>query len=109
MNHPKNLINREVSWLEFNARVLQEAMDPNNPIIERLKFLGIFSSNRDEFFRVRVATIKRMAQVEKMGEEYTESPRKVLDQIQKIVAEQEQTYTHTYQVIKDELRKKNKY
>ncbi len=107
MNHPKNLINREVSWLEFNARVLQEAMDPNNPIIERLKFLGIFSSNRDEFFRVRVATIKRMAQVEKMGEEYTESPRKVLDQIQKIVAEQEQTYTHTYQVIKDELRKKN--
>lgn len=107
MNHPKYLINREVSWLEFNGRVLQEAMDPGNPIIERLKFLGIFSSNRDEFFRVRVATLKRMAQIEKMGEEYTESPRKVLEQIQKIVSDQEKIYTETYQAIKEELRKKH--
>ncbi len=107
MNRPKTLINREVSWLEFNERVLQEAMDETNPIIERLKFLGIFSSNRDEFFRVRVATLKRMAQVEKMGEEYSESPRKVLDQVLKIVAEQEKTYTDTYIAIKQELEKKH--
>ncbi len=107
MNRPKTLINREVSWLEFNERVLQEAMDETNPIIERLKFLGIFSSNRDEFFRVRVATLKRMAQVEKMGEEYSESPRKVLDQVLKIVAEQEKNYTDTYIAIKQELEKKH--
>ena len=107
MNRNKNqLINREVSWLEFNERVLQESMDETNPIIERLKFLGIFSSNRDEFFRVRVATLKRLAQIEKMGEEYNESPRKVLDQVLKIVAQQEKKYTDTYVAIKEELQKK---
>ena len=61
----EHLVNREVSWLHFNERVLQEAMDKNNPIIERLKFLGIFSNNRDEFFRVRVATVKRLTLLEK--------------------------------------------
>lgn len=61
----KHLINRELSWLSFNERVLQEAEDVKNPLIERLRFLGIFSNNLDEFFRVRVATIARMLPLEK--------------------------------------------
>ncbi|MDP4855544.1 MAG: polyphosphate kinase 1, partial [Schleiferiaceae bacterium] len=53
-------VNRDLSWLQFNARVLQEAEDERNPLIERLRFLGIFSNNLDEFFRVRYASIQRM-------------------------------------------------
>ena len=53
--------NRELSWLEFNERVLQEAQDKTVPIIERIRFIGIFSNNLDEFFKVRYATVKRIA------------------------------------------------
>ncbi len=62
-----NYVNREISWLQFNARVLQEAEDETVPLIERIRFLGIFSKNLDEFFKVRYATVKRIEQAGKGG------------------------------------------
>ena len=59
------IVPKELSWLSFNARVLQEAADPSVPLIERVRFLGIYSSNLDEFFKVRVAELKRQVIINK--------------------------------------------
>src|SRR6059058_5949665 len=83
---PKNFINRELSWLEFNRRVLEEAQDPTQPLIERVKFLTIFSSNLDEFFEIRVAGIKQQIKSETsdIGPDGL-SPTDTFDRIQKTV------------------------
>ena len=65
MRPEEEFFNRELSWLAFNERVLQEAEDEQVPPVERMRFLGIFSNNLDEFFRVRVAALRRMAMLGK--------------------------------------------
>ena len=81
-NSRRKTIPRDISWLSFNARVLQEAADPSVPLRERIRFLGIFSNNLDEFFRVRVATLKRMIQVGTKAKMHLEAnPESILEEI----------------------------
>src|SRR5437870_5624940 len=99
---PKNFINRELSWLEFNRRVLEEAQDQRQPLIERVKFLTIFSSNLDEFFEIRVAGIKQQieSQTSELGPDGL-SPTEVFDRIQKTVR---QLVATQYALWKNELQ-----
>jgi polyphosphate kinase len=102
-------IPRDISWLSFNGRVLQEANDPTVPLNERIRFLGIFSNNLDEFFRVRVATLKRMTDfANKKGHiqniDLIESPQLVLDQIQTIVLKQQNEFNRIWLNINKELK-----
>src|SRR5881227_2360857 len=88
VSDPRNFINRDLSWLEFNRRVLEEAQDPTQPLIERVKFLLIFSSNLDEFFEIRVAGIKQ--QIESETSDVTAeglSPTETFNQIQRLAHE----------------------
>ena len=98
---PKNFINRELSWLEFNRRVLEEAQDQRQPLIERVKFLTIVSSNLDEFFEIRVAGIKQQIESETsdVGPDGL-SPTEVFDRIQKTVR---QLVATQYALWKNEL------
>jgi polyphosphate kinase len=101
--------NREISWLYFNERVLQEAIDPSTPLIERMKFLGIYSNNRDEFFRVRVATLNRMLRLEQKSDLPGTKHLTVLNEIHSIVAQQEKDFTQAYQNLVKELAENDIY
>lgn len=93
----QDYLDRDESWLYFNHRVLQEAQDPSVPLYERIRFLAIYSSNLDEFFRVRVASLRSFRQLEKATRrELSVRPRKVLRTIRKIVKRQQREFGRTF-------------
>lgn len=104
----KQTIIRDISWLAFNARVLQEANDPKNHLHDRLRFLGIFSNNLDEFFRVRVAALNKMVLLGKAAKMHLEAnPEKILKKIQQTVIGQQEEFDRTYSAIIKELEQKH--
>src|SRR5436305_14327490 len=105
MNKRKT-IPRDISWLSFNARVLQEAADETVPLRERIIFLGIFSNNLDEFFRVRVATLKRMIEYGEKAHIHLEiAPDRILEEIAIIVAEQQTEFNRIWNEILREMKR----
>ncbi len=102
-------VNRDISWLDFNARVLQEAADRTVPLIERLRFLGIFSNNLDEFFQVRFATVKRITQSPLTGKKAFGgvTASELLEKMTKVVIELQRKSQAVFNDIEKQLAKEN--
>lgn len=104
------LINRDISWLSFNERVLQEAEDKRVPLNDRIRFLGIFSNNQDELFRVRVAVLRRMMRLQKSElKHFDVDPAKILGQIQKKVLVLKNRFDNAYLQVLEEMKKHKTY
>ena len=98
MKQPFPYIDRDISWLSFNYRVLQEAKDPNVPLLERIKFLAIYSSNLDEFFRVRVANHKNLVRLgKKTKKKLGLEPKLILSQLLQIVNDQQVEFSRIFE------------
>lgn len=94
------IVNRELSWLSFNERVLQEALDEKVPLIERMRFLGIYSNNMDEFYRVRVANIRRMLSFRKQKiAGFNGNAEQLYKEIRRVVLKQQEKFEFAYQEI----------
>jgi polyphosphate kinase len=107
-NQKRKIIPRDISWLSFNARVLQEAADPKVPLRERIRFLGIFSNNLDEFFRVRVGTLKRMIQFGVKAKVHLEiNPEEILEEIQLTVLNQQSEFNRIWDNMLEEMKDQN--
>ena len=93
---PENFINRELSWLKFNARVLEEAEDTTNPLLERVKFLSICGSNLDEFFMVRVAGLREQAFGDGAPQDYTPDGLRAISQLQRMAKQTQELVSAEY-------------
>ena len=102
-------VNRDISWMYFNRRILDEAANPMIPLLERLNYLGIYSNNLDEFFQVRVATIRRMVEIEKKTTAIKSDSKKTLKAIHKLNEEYAEDFEETFYGLINEFKNEGIY